>query len=337
MEGASWNCNGLSPQKLKELARLIASRPLLHFISISEIKRDLRKAENVINIAAVFPESKWKTKYTHGSGPGQGLFTAIKIPDSGSVFIDDHSVEGELAHVSTLLSSSGGYNILSYYVRPNNTRLSNNFIHMFENSNIALGDLNRSAATQPIRAEHYDSILETFDRVELIESPTFIPHTSQTQEPTTTPDSCATDCLYNESAYLLHHTTLCSDHLAVYFSTNFSMDFEYTRKEAYYYDYSALDSADIEAAWDKLNNQPSFTEVNEIFSLLLLKIKRKANSKIVDPLDYDPDRLGSSEINEHWLEVIQGNDNMMRNVARMFQVANRFDGTEQALNDKEGA
>ena len=334
MEGIVWNCNGLGEKELNQLARLLSTNPLLHFISLSEVKRDLRKDENLLRISAVFPESKWHTKYTAGTGPGKGLFTAIRIPDTGSVVIEEYKTcKQELAHVSTLVSKSGTYKICSYYVSPNNKRLSNEFIHLLDDCNLSAGDLNRSKRTQPERFRHYKQILEYFDRVELIDQPTFIPHTATNQVATTTPDSCITDCEYNESARIVNHSTLSSDHLATNFLSDFCLDFEHTEKQYVYYAYESLDQKVKESEWNELPDHPSYSEIDEIFSNLLLKIKRKSNGMKTDKNDYNPAIHGSFD--QYFDQFIGADTGRMSNVRQMFQLAARFEGTENSLNDKK--
>ena len=202
-----------------------------------------------------------------------------------------------------------------------------------EKSNLAVGDLNRSKTTQPVRADHYESIIESHDRVELIELPTFIPHQTHIHEATTTPDSCVTDCEYDESVQLVHNSCLCSDHLAINFSSNFSLDIEQRQKTGYYYDYAALSELDVEKAWDECESNPGFKQIKEIFSKLLLKIKRKSSGIAKDKFEYDPDKNEHQSFNDFWVNNIQGNQNRMRNVGNMFRVLQRFEGTGDALNN----
>ena len=334
MEGIVWNCNGLGEKELNQLARLLSSQPQLHFISLSEVKRDLRKDENLLRISAVFPESKWHTKYTTGTGPGKGLFTAIRIPDTGSVTIEEKTTcKQELAHISKLVSKSGTYKICTYYVSPNNKRLSNEFIHLLEDCNLSAGDLNRSQRTQPERFKHYKQILEFFDRVELIDQPTFIPHTSKTQLATTTPDSCISDCTYNESVRIVNHSTLTSDHLATSFLSDFCLDFEHLKKEQVYYAYESLDKKVKENEWNELPDNPSYTDIDSTFSDLLLKVKRKSSGSKKDKNEYNPAIHGGFD--QYFDQFIGTDTGRMSNVRQMFQLAARFEGTENSLNDKK--
>ena len=87
---------------------------------------------------------------------------------------------------------------------------------------------------------------------------------------------------------MVNHSTLSSDHLATNFLSDFCLDFEHTKKEQVYYAYESLDKKVKELEWDKLSEQPSYSEIDFTFSNLLLKIKRKSRNSKTDKNEYNP-------------------------------------------------
>ena len=203
-----WNANGLAEAKLKQLGSIVDTRPELQMIGICEVKRDLNKEENIRNLSAIFPTEKWLKCYTK---EGQGLITFVKYPKDQTCEIEivDKSIKnGELMHAIKITNSENqSYNILSYYApqsKPQQLKiLSEKFKHEIENSDIAIGDLNKSLSTQPYRHSEYLGMLDQFERTELLElnQNTFIPHVSGQTAPTTQPDSVMTANTYTEELF----------------------------------------------------------------------------------------------------------------------------------------
>ena len=131
----------------------------------------------------------------------------------------------------------------------------------------------------------------------------------------------------------MNHSTLTSDHLATSFTSDVCLDFEQARKDCVYYAYESLDPAVREAEWSKLSENPSYSEIDQIFSNLLLMVKRRSTGTKPDKNNYNPDVHGGFD--EYFNQFIGGDTSKMRQVGRMFNLMARFEGTENALNDKK--
>ena len=183
-------------------------------------------------------------------------------------------------------SENQSYKILSYYApqsKPQQLKiLSEEFKKEVENSDIAVGDLNKSLSTQPYRHGEYLDMLDQFERTELLEPSqnTFIPHVIGQTAATTQPDSVMTANTYTEELTVLSRGTLSSDHLALLIETDYIFDkIDNESLDETYYAYSSLDPARMQVQWDRASDELGEQEVMRIWSEMLLEIKRTGVKK----------------------------------------------------------
>lgn len=318
MEILSWNCHGLIPEKANQVRTQVLSRPKLAAVGIQEVMRNLDTDEMIIILEATFPSSDWITRYSKGSGPGKGLFTAVKVPkdkDCSAEITEFFDENGSQLHHVELTVDDFTYSMNNYYISPKTKEISIDFSNCLASSDISFGDLNRTD-TSTTKFQKYTNIIESMDFQELLVENTCIP--IRGNRPTTCPDSVLSSDKYNEEVDVLSHDTLTSDHLAVKISTDFPYFDEDRNVRTVYYDMQSITVEKIVEIWTTLPDQPSDAELAHVCSKLVLLGRRVSNGKrkkvegIVETVD------------EYWAREMANDERKISDLKNIFEIEKKI-------------
>ena len=279
-------------------------------------------------------------------GPGQGILTLVKrqTGDADCVveITDKTTLAGEQCHEISIVKNQEKYSLLGLYVSPNDRILSSEFKNLMAHQNLVADDLNKSRKTQPSRFNEYQNVMEAYSLEDLVDRGTFIPHTSEDEIATTTPDVALTTGQSGESLTILNNSTLSSDHLGLLVGTDFQFENSVEKKSGkyVYFDYNALDRESVESSWGEIISllvvDAGWENIKKVTRGILCEIKRRSSGEArKDEMELMVENSGEVSINDHWGKFIAGNTSKMANLKELFQLAARFENAEVRLKPKK--
>ena len=303
----SLNINGSSEVKIKNLKELVQQQDI-YAVLLQEFKAKLIPD----SILAAFPPENWRYCFSKFKiGESQGLLSLIRRTSDISVETERLSDTGLLLHRITLVTEAETFKFGNFYIRPSLDLSKKSYLELFEtfigSVECAYGDFNYNTNN---RASILDNMLEKFQRIQLVDFPTFKKAGQSLRCDNLTDIIISKPEIFHQ---VIDTNLFIGDHVTI----RDTIEIKYTKTETtekskpnhFYYDKEKI-TKDVKAKyWASLPESPKFTDLGKLTNQLLgvCRSRKKPDTNKIS-LEYfggDEEPDVENPITRFWQEACQ--------------------------------